>query len=59
MQEKLQDEISYWNEVCTQSAAYVTMVRQNYCDFLNKNQSIDSRKFRIEYLKNEFNQKSD
>ncbi len=53
---KLQDEISYWNEVCTQSAAYATMVRQNYCDFLNKNQSIDSRKFRIEYLKNEFNQ---
>ncbi len=53
---KLIDEISYWNEVCTQSATYVTMVRQKYCDFLNKNQSIDSKKFRIEYLKNEFSQ---
>ena len=53
---KLQDEISYWNEVCTQSAKYVTEVRQKYSDFLNNNQSIDGKKFRIEYLKNEFNQ---
>jgi len=53
---KLQDEISYWNEVCTQSAKYVTDVRQKYSDFLNNNQSIDGKKFHIDYLKNEFNQ---
>lgn len=53
---KLQDEISYWNELCAQSAQYVTDVRQKYIDFLNLNQSIDNKKFRIEYLKNEFNQ---
>jgi len=51
---KLQAEISYWNEVCTQSAKYVTAVRQKYGDFLNNNRSIDSKKFRIDYLKNEF-----
>ncbi len=53
---KLQDEISYWNEVCAQSAHYVTIIRQKYADFLNGNQSIDSKRFRIEYIKNEFNQ---
>jgi len=54
--EKLQDEILYWNEVCVQSAGFVTTARQNYCDFLNSNQSVDGKKFRVEYLRNEFNQ---
>lgn len=53
---KLRDEISFWNELCIQNAKYVTQVRQKYCDFLNEKQSIDSKKFSIGYLKNEFNQ---
>lgn len=52
---KLDDEISFWNELCIQNATYITKVRQEYCEFLNRNQSIDSKKFHIEYLKNEFN----
>lgn len=53
---KLGDEISFWNELCIQNATYVTKVRSEYCKFLNRNQSVNSKKFHIEHLKNEFNQ---
>ena len=53
---KLRAELTFWNELCIQNAKYVTSVRQKYCDFLNSHPLIESKKFCIEYLKNEFNQ---
>lgn len=53
---KLRAELSFWNELCIQNATYVTNVRQKYCDFLNSHPTIENKRFRIEYLKNEFNQ---
>ena len=53
---KLRAELSFWNELCIQNATYVTNSRQKYCNFLNSNPTIENKQFRIEYLKNEFNQ---
>lgn len=53
--EKLRSEIAFWNELCVQSARYLTAVRAQYCAFLNKHQTVDGRVFQITYLRNEFN----
>jgi DNA replication and repair protein RecF len=37
-----------------EQASYLTKVRQQYVDFLNQHQKVDSKKFKIDYLKNEF-----
>ena len=52
--EKLEKELLFWDGYLEKEAAYVTAKRQSYIDFLNNNPSIDSKKFQIEYLKNEF-----
>lgn len=52
--DKLRSEISFWNELCVQSAQYLTKVRAAYCDFLNRHQSVDGREFQIRYVRNEF-----
>jgi DNA replication and repair protein RecF len=54
-EETLKEELSFWNTYLTEQALYVTSRRAAYIDFLNKNNFIDTREFRIEYIKNEFN----
>lgn len=55
--EGLIEELKFWNDYLEKEAGYITKTRQIYVDFLNSNQSLDSKKFSIVYLKNEFNKK--
>ena len=52
--DKLRSEIAFWNELCLQDAQYLTKVRAEYCDFLNRHQHVDGRVFQIRYVRNEF-----
>ena len=51
----LDEELVFWNEYLEEQAAYITKKREEYINALNKHPNIDSKKFRIEYRKNEFN----
>lgn len=55
--EKLEEEIHFWNEYLLEQSAYLTKKREEYVNFLNKQDKIDSKKFSIKYLKNEFSKK--
>ncbi|MFH1827216.1 MAG: DNA replication and repair protein RecF [bacterium] len=48
------DEISFWNKFLIEQANYITNKRNEYFNFLNKNNKINSYEFNIKYLKNEF-----
>src|SRR3989344_1491830 len=50
----IDDETSFWDKFLIEQATYITTKRQEYIDFLNNNNSIDSFTFRINFLKNEF-----
>ncbi len=50
----LKEELKFWDEYLIEQSAYITQKRQEYIDYLNKNQEIDKRSFEINYLKNEF-----
>lgn len=52
--DKLEKELLFWDAYLEKEAAFVTGKRQEYVNFLNEHPSIDSKKFEIEYLKNEF-----
>ncbi len=56
--EKLIEEIDFWNHYLEKEGEYIVKKRQFYVDFLNKNYSLDSRIFFVEYLKNEFNKEN-
>jgi len=51
---KLAEELAFWDSYLVEQAVYLTQVRQQYVNFLNQHQKVDSKKFKIEYLKNEF-----
>jgi len=51
---KLAEELAFWDSYLVEQASYLAKVRQQYVDFLNKHQKVDSKKFMIRYLKNEF-----
>ncbi len=53
----LYDELVYWDNYLEQQAEQITSKRQTYIDFLNENNEIESKKFVIKFLKNEFNKK--
>lgn len=50
----LKEELKFWNEYLEEQADHITKKRQEYVDYLNRNQKIDQRLFEINYLKNEF-----
>ena len=52
--DKLENELLFWDAYLEKEASYITAKRQEYINFLNSHPSIDSKKFKIEYLKNEF-----
>ncbi|QQG44523.1 MAG: DNA replication/repair protein RecF [Candidatus Roizmanbacteria bacterium] len=52
----LKEELLFWNDYLEKQAVYISAKRQEYSDYLNDNQSIDGRLFRINYLKNELTQ---
>jgi DNA replication and repair protein RecF len=48
------DELAFWNDYLEKHAFYITGKRDEYCNYLNSNPSVDGKKFRIEYVKNMF-----
>ncbi|GAB4219198.1 MAG: DNA replication/repair protein RecF [Candidatus Microgenomates bacterium] len=52
---QIKDELRFWDEYLVKQGSYIIEKRQQYIDFLNENQEIDSKFFSIKYLKNEIN----
>ncbi|KKP67259.1 MAG: replication and repair protein RecF protein [Candidatus Roizmanbacteria bacterium GW2011_GWA2_35_19] len=48
------EELDFWNRYLQNEAEYITYKRQEYIEYLNTNQKLDSKLFSIQYLKNEF-----
>ncbi len=55
-QTTLNKELDFWNNYLEKEGKYITNKRSAYVSFLNNNQHLDSKIFKIDYLKNEFNQ---
>lgn len=53
-QSTLNEELDFWNNYLEKEGEYLTRKRGSYIDFLNSNQQLDSKIFKINYLKNEF-----
>lgn len=54
-EEKLKKELIFWDDYLEKQAVYLTQRRQEYVDYLNNHQKLDSKEFKIKYLKNELN----
>jgi len=52
-EDKLKEELIFWNEYLIKQAVYITEKRQEYINYLNNNPKVDSREFRVEYKKSE------
>lgn len=52
---QLKNEIKFWNQFLENLSQKIINKRQNYINFLNQHNKIDSFTFKIIYLKNEFN----
>lgn len=50
----LVEELRFWNTYLEEQATYITQQRQKYMDYLNINNKVENKTFKIEYLKNEF-----
>lgn len=50
---RLKNEILFWNEYLEKQGRYLTICREQYVDFLNEHPTLDSKRFRIIYHKNE------
>lgn len=53
---RLKEELFFWDRYLEEQGSYLTERRQKYVDFLNRHQNLDSKIFEIEYRKNEINQ---
>ena len=51
----LDSQLDFWNNYLEKEGDYLTKTRSVYVEFLNNNQKLDSKIFKIDYLKNEFN----
>jgi Recombinational DNA repair ATPase (RecF pathway) len=49
--ENLKEELSFWDKYLIDQGSYLTKKREEYLDFLNSYQSLDSKNFYISYLK--------
>lgn len=54
--QKLSEELMFWNKYLEQQAAYITEKRAEYTAYLNQNQKIDSKEFKMKYIKSELTQ---
>jgi DNA replication and repair protein RecF len=52
--ENIESEISFWNNFLIEQAKYITSKREEYIKFINNNNKIDSKEFKIKHNKNEF-----
>jgi DNA replication and repair protein RecF len=52
--ENIDEEIAFWNNFLIEQAKYISLKREEYICFLNKNNKVDSKEFKIKYIKNEF-----
>ena len=50
---KLKEELNFWNEYLVKQGVYITKKREEYVAYLNNNPKVSSRDFRVEYKKNE------
>lgn len=55
--EKIKEELVFWDDYLERQAEYITQKRKELVDFFNNLQPITSRKFFINYKKNEFTKK--
>ena len=53
----LDKQLDFWNNYLEKEGEYLTNKRNAYTEFLNNNQHLDSKIFKINYIKNEFNKK--
>ncbi|MBI4004610.1 DNA replication/repair protein RecF [Candidatus Roizmanbacteria bacterium] len=49
----LQEELLFWDDYLEKQAAYITQKREEYLTYLNANQKVEDKMFRVEYIKNE------
>lgn len=54
--EKILNELTFWDNYLIEEGRYITKKRQDYVDFLNNYQKINSKFFSIFYIKNDINQ---
>ncbi len=53
---QLKEELSFWDTYLIDQAEHITKKREEYTDYLNKNQRLDTKEFTVEYVKNKFTQ---
>lgn len=51
-QQKLKEELYFWDDYLEEQADYINKLRKHYINFLNDNQKIDDKKFSVVYLEN-------
>ncbi|MCL4374713.1 DNA replication and repair protein RecF [Patescibacteria group bacterium] len=52
-EQRLKDELAFWNRYLVEQATDITQKRQAYVDFLNRHSRLDHKEFGIYYHKNE------
>ncbi len=55
-EDKIKEELQFWNDYLEREARYITDKRKEYICFLNNHFKLENKKFIIKYLKNEFTQ---
>ncbi|MFN4212368.1 MAG: DNA replication/repair protein RecF [Microgenomates group bacterium] len=53
-EEKLKEELKFWDDYLIQQGQYLTIKRGQYLNFLNYHNKLNNKNFSIKYLKNEF-----
>jgi len=54
-EQKLLEELAFWDDYLENQANYVTRKREEYIDYLNRHPQLEEKEFRIEYVKNLLN----
>lgn len=55
-EEKLKEELKFWDDYLVEQAEYLTKKRNEYIDYLNQHRKLNDKSFYLKYLKNEFTQ---
>lgn len=48
----LKEELMFWNIYCIEQAVYITKRREEYINYLNNHASLNSKRFKVKYVKN-------
>jgi DNA replication and repair protein RecF len=51
-EQKLLEELAFWDDYLENQANYITKKREEYIDYLNQHPELEEKEFRIEYVKN-------